>query len=78
VAYACQVTRAAACKQERAAPAGGPSGTPPALLDRLPDRTLAQIQPLRRLGRRLALGGALFGLQQPMHHQQLAHQLVEA
>jgi hypothetical protein len=58
-------------------PPGGPSGTPPALLDRLPDRTLAQIQPLRRLGRRRALGEALLGLQQPIHHQQLAHQLVE-
>ena len=26
---------------------------------------------------RLALGEALLGLQQPMHHQQLAHQVIQ-
>jgi uncharacterized protein YcbX len=29
------------------------------------------------VGRRLALGEALLGLQQPVHHQQLAHQLIQ-
>jgi hypothetical protein len=35
------------------------------------------LRPLRRVGRRFALGEALLGLQQPVHHQQLAHQVVE-
>ena len=68
---AAQVATAAACKRERAAPAGGPSRRPPALVDRLSGRALGQLPLLRRVGPRLALGQALLGLQQPTHHQQL-------
>src|SRR5215218_1062058 len=58
-------------------PRGGAIREPPALVDRLPDRALAQRSPLRRGGARLAPGEALLGLQQPTHHQQLAHQVIE-
>jgi hypothetical protein len=37
-----QVMRAAACKLERAAPAGGTIREPPALMDRLPDRAFVR------------------------------------
>jgi len=57
--------------------AGGAKRKPPALVNRLPDEALRQLQPLHLVGSSLALGEALLGLQQPMHHQQLAHQIIE-
>jgi hypothetical protein len=72
-----QVTRAAASNLERAAPAGGAIREPPALVDRVPDGAFAQRSPLPRIGPRRTPGEALLGLQQPTHHQQPAHQVVQ-
>ena len=44
---------------------------------RSPDKAPAGLRRLHRVGPRLAPGEALFGLQQPMQHDQLAHQLVQ-
>jgi hypothetical protein len=65
-------------RKSRRLPSGGPEQEPPTVVvDRSPDRALAGLQLLHRIGPRLALGEALLGLQQPMHHDQLAHQVVE-
>src|SRR4029453_2692942 len=56
---------------------GGRSGKPPALMDRLPNSSAWGLLPLHRVGPSLPLGETLLGLQQPMHHQQLAHQVIQ-
>jgi hypothetical protein len=44
----------------------------------VPEEASSGRQPLHRVAGRLALGEALLGLKQPMNHDQLAHQVVQA
>jgi hypothetical protein len=57
--------------------AGGAKRSPPALVDRSSDDTARPQPPLHPVGPSLPLGETFLGLQQPVHHQQLAHQVVQ-
>jgi hypothetical protein len=73
-----QVTRAAACKLGAGGSRrGGQAGDRPHSWTGYYTGALVRQQPLHLASSRLALGEAFLGLQQPMHHQQLAQQVVQ-
>src|SRR5215218_11360132 len=57
--------------------AGGAKRSPPALVDRSSNDTARPQPPLHPVGPSLPLGETFLGLRQPVHHQQLAQQVIQ-